>query len=59
MNEFMEGFKKGWRETPRGYFAPLVVLVHWLASIARRLFLITDRAVKQQNADESVRPNRR
>lgn len=49
MSEFIEGFKKGWRETPRGYFAPLVALARWLASIAWHLFLITDRAVKQRN----------
>jgi hypothetical protein len=30
MSEFWEGFKRGARETPAGFFAPVVAIVRWL-----------------------------
>ncbi len=33
MNSFIEGFVKGVRETPRGYFAPLIFVWRWMAAV--------------------------
>ena len=34
MNQFVKGFLKGCRETPRGYFAPLIVIWNLLKAAA-------------------------
>jgi len=30
MHEFWEGFKRGAKETPRGFFAPLIALLRFM-----------------------------
>lgn len=42
MNDFVEGFIKGAKETPRGFFAPAVAV--W-----RLLVGVTDSLTKQEN----------
>lgn len=39
MNDFVEGFIKGAKETPRGYFAPVVALWRLLVSVTESLLL--------------------
>lgn len=56
MGEFLDGFRQGVRDTPRGYFAPLSALAGWLAVVAGRLFAITDRAIAQ---DQTTKRDRR
>ena len=50
MNEILKaswhGFVKGLRETPRGYFAPLVALCRWL-------YRVTDDALTQDGQQGS------
>ena len=41
MNEFVEGFIKGAKETPKGYFAPAIAL--W-----RLLIEVTESLTKEQ-----------
>jgi len=37
MNDFIEGFIKGAKETPRAYFAPLVAIWRLLISVTESL----------------------
>ncbi|TXT29808.1 MAG: hypothetical protein FD131_2274 [Rhodocyclaceae bacterium] len=37
MNEFVEGFIKGAKETPKGYFAPAIALWRLLVEVTESL----------------------
>jgi hypothetical protein len=37
MNDFLQGFIKGAKETPRGYFAPLVAVWRLLLTVTESL----------------------
>jgi hypothetical protein len=37
MNEFVQGFIKGARETPKGYFAPAIALWRLLVEVTESL----------------------
>jgi len=37
MNDFLEGFVKGAKETPRGYFAPVIALWRLLFNVTESL----------------------
>lgn len=37
MTEFLEGFMKGARETPKGYFAPAIALWRCLVGVSESL----------------------
>lgn len=43
MNEFIKGFIEGAKETPRGYFAPLVAIWWLLSRTTDALLKRTDR----------------
>ena len=43
MNEFIEGFIKGAKETPRGFFAPAIALWVLLVSTTDRIVAKTSK----------------
>lgn len=45
MNDFMQGFIKGAKETPRGFFAPAIAI--W-----RLLVGVSDSLAKQKNGEK-------
>lgn len=46
MNEFMQGFIKGAKETPKGFFAPAVAIWRLLISVTDSLLRKKDDGVK-------------
>ncbi|MFA7238847.1 MAG: hypothetical protein WC091_01950 [Sulfuricellaceae bacterium] len=46
MNEFMQGFIKGAKETPKGFFAPAVAIWRLLAGVTESLLRKKDSGVK-------------
>ena len=47
MNDFVQGFIKGAKETPRGFFAPLVAIWRLLLSVTESLVHSQNEAKKK------------